>query len=310
MTFEIESIEYQLGEEPILVRDLCIRNNRNFERLIVRSGFETVHHTNLSDELFFSNFLKNNLKTNPGDFIIFVNQSMTEIIPGKISRIFSDFLNVDKVFFIELSDGCSGFVRALVIADALLQSKNTTKVHIICAEKYSKYYSEADESVSPIFSDAISLTTLRQGKKYNLVSTAVKNSLSNSKLISTSLNSNHQLKLNMDGGSVLSWALSTIPEIIGELLMSANVERKDVNYWFLHQGSKVVVEMLTERIGLIGQDLFKATNVGNTVSSSIPIIWKQVIESNENVMSPGEIMVLAGFGVGLSAIAACIKIES
>ncbi len=93
MTFEIESIKYQLGEEGILVRDLCSRNNRNFEKLIVRSGFETVHHTNMSEEQFFSNFLNNNLLTNSGDFIIFVNQSMSEIIPGKISRIFSDFLS-------------------------------------------------------------------------------------------------------------------------------------------------------------------------------------------------------------------------
>lgn len=310
MTFEIESIEYQLGEEPILVRDLCIRNNRNFERLIVRSGFETVHHTNLSEELFFSNFLKNNLKTNSGDFIIFVNQSMTEIIPGKISRIFSDFLNVDKVFFIELSDGCSGFVRALIIADALLQSKNTTKVHIICAEKYSKYYSEADESVSPIFSDAISLTTLRQGKKYKLISSTVKNLLPDSKLISTSLDSNDNLKLNMEGGSVLSWALSTTPGVIDELLLNANIEMDDVSYWFLHQGSKVVVEMLTERIGLVNQDLFKSADIGNTVSSSIPIIWKKALEAKNKALLPGEVIVLAGYGVGLSCVAACIKIES
>ena len=204
MTFEIESIEYQLGEEPILVRDLCIRNNRNFERLIVRSGFETVHHTNLSEEIFFSNFLKKHLITNPGEFIIFVNQSMSEVIPGKISKVFGDFLHVEKVFFIEISDGCSGFVRALVMADALLKSKNTSKVHIICAEKYSKYYSESDESVSPIFSDAISLTTLCHGEKYSLVSTAVENLFSESKLISTSLDSNEALKLNMKGGSVLS----------------------------------------------------------------------------------------------------------
>ena len=61
VTFEIESITYQLGEEEILVRDLCDRNNLNFDRLITRSGFETVYRTNLSEEDFFSEFIKMNL---------------------------------------------------------------------------------------------------------------------------------------------------------------------------------------------------------------------------------------------------------
>ena len=68
--------------------------------------------------------------------------------------------------------------------------------------------------------------------------------------------------------------------------------------------------MLTERIGLVNQDLFKSADIGNTVSSSIPIIWKQVVEAKNKALLPGEVIVLAGYGVGLSCVAACIKIES
>lgn len=309
MTFEIESITYQLGEEEILVRDLCDRNNLNFDRLITRSGFETVYRTNLSEEDFFSEFIKMNLNSNTGDFIIFVNQSMSAIIPGKISRIFCNLLDTDNAYFIEISDGCSGFVRAFVLAVALLEAKITSRVHVICAEKYSKYFLESDKNVSPIFSDAISLTTVCQGNKYSLVSTAVKNFLPSSKLISTQINADNDLKLNMEGGSVLSWVLSTVPAMIDELLVKSNLEKHDVNHWFLHQGSRVVVEMLEERLGLVNLNLFKSVNVGNSVSSSIPIIWKSFFDAKTNALLQGETIVLAGFGVGLSAMAAGIRIE-
>ena len=140
MTFTIESIKYRVGENQKAVQQICIENGRDYERLIARSGFKFVHRTGESDQIFFARFINENLDISDGDFIILVNQSMPSLIPGKVPKLFADRLDARSIGFLEVSDGCTGFARALIIANALLDSKAASRVHITCAEKYSQFY--------------------------------------------------------------------------------------------------------------------------------------------------------------------------
>ena len=73
-----------------------------------------------------------------------------------------------------------------------------------------------------------------------------------------------------------------------------SVNKDTVNYFILHQGSKYIVSTLAKRLKIDSKKVpFEASDYGNTVSSSIPLIL-------ENIESEAKTVVLSGFGVGLS----------
>ena len=310
MSFSIASIKYKIGEVAVPVSEICETTGRNYARLLQRSGFEYVHRTKKSEEIFFGEFINQELVVSRADFIIFVNQSMPSLIPGKIPGLFANRSDVNSVGFLEISDGCTGFSRALVVANAMMESNLSSRVHIICGEKYSKFYEDHDESVSPIFSDAISLTTLTKEGPYKIIGFKFLNFFSMSNSISVSKDNEGSDKIRMDGARVLTWATSEIPMLVNELLSEAGLSAEFVNSWFLHQGSKVVVESLSEKFGIDLCDNFNSSQLGNTVSSTIPIMIKEsLIKSGRNSIERGHAIVL-GFGIGLSVVALLLEINS
>jgi 3-oxoacyl-[acyl-carrier-protein] synthase-3 len=309
MSFNFQNIEYKLGEVEIPVKDICLKTNQNYERLIKRSGFEFVHRSTLSEEEFFTKFLKTSLRIIPDDFVIFVNQSMSETIPGAIPILFKEIENINVVGTLEISDGCTGFTRALILANQILSSDTISRVHIVCAEKYSKYYDDTDLSVSPIFSDAISLTTISKGGPYKILGHAFKNFFDKSQCISVSESKSGDEKIVMAGAEVLTWVIREIPKVVEELLSTNNMSVRDIESWLFHQGSKIVVETICEQLQISSEKQFQADKTGNTVSSSIPIMISQFTkESTGNYFAGGNLVVLS-FGVGLSVAATLIEVK-
>ena len=69
-----------------------------------------------------------------------------------------------------------------------------------------------------------------------------------------------------------------------------------IDKWYLHQGSKFIIENLAKRLGLpMDKVPVEVHKCGNTVSSSIPLLIEGGLE---NLMDKR--IILSGFGVGLS----------
>lgn len=308
MTFEIESIKYKVGEKSISVRQICLDKGRDFERLLLRSGFETVHRTSEPDTTFFGDFLDKNLEIREKEYLILVNQSMASLIPGKVSKLFSGRDDARTTGFLEISDGCTGFARALVVANSILESGLASRLHIVCAEKYSQYYDDDDDSVSPIFSDAISVTTLTNQGRNRVIGSKFLNFFDKSEAISVCQNSTGIDKIRMEGARVLTWAIREIPKVVFDLLAESGLSIDQVNSWYVHQGSKIVVDSLLETLGVDPTGKFTSSQLGNTVSSTIPITLSDEQVHHGNQFIPKGYAVFLGFGVGLSIVAVLLEV--
>ena len=303
MSFEIENIFYEIGERTLEIKDYCQSRKKDYSRLIQKTGFQQTHHTSKSYQDFFGDFLTNNLYMKSNDGVILVNQSAQELIPGILPKLLLDVINIEKITTFQISDGCTGFVKALILADSLLISGNFDRIHIICAEKYSDYFREDNESLMPIFSDAISITTLRNGSKYKITSLDTINNFTDYKKISvddvTSL-------LNMEGSSVYGWVTAnTVPQI-ERVLVDYGISIKDVKSWQIHQASQVMVSGILDRLNIEGEFIFNSSKIGNTVSSSIPICISNSFGTSNDLTQSGY-HVLSGFGVGLTSIVAILE---
>jgi 3-oxoacyl-[acyl-carrier-protein] synthase-3 len=100
----------------------------------------------------------------------------------------------------------------------------------------------------------------------------------------------------MNGRAVFSFSRKTVPAEIRALLEETGLTTGDVAGFLLHQGSRAIVDEITKALGVEPARVpFGMAETGNLVSSSLPLILKPILDSQQR----GK-FVLAGFGVGLS----------
>lgn len=301
MIFDLDASSFALGERRVSVAEICEGSGRDYSRTLERTGFESIYRTEKAESAFFTDFLSGNLVTNPGDTVIFVNQSNGLTVPGIAPQVMSSLTGSDRVNVVEISDGCSGFVRALILAEALLQNRTCSGVSIICGEIYSKFI-RGDSPSSPIFSDAVSHFRVVAGTGFKVRASSILNAFSDFKMISVNSSSDFL----MEGPQVLSWAVRSAKTWSLDITAKHGAPKLDsIESWFFHQGSRVVVESIASAIGAKGSRPFTAGSYGNTSSSSIPIALRLAANEVRESSSIG----LLGFGVGLSMVGVLLEAE-
>ena len=105
--------------------------------------------------------------------------------------------------------------------------------------------------------------------------------------------------LYMDGPELVKFSLEVVPPLIERVLADAKWTRQDVDMYLMHQATLFMLEHLRERLSLDREHTPEALEqYGNTVSSTIPILIRDLRQSGR--LQPGKQTVLVGFGVGLS----------
>ncbi|MCO4822888.1 MAG: ketoacyl-ACP synthase III, partial [Flavobacteriaceae bacterium] len=111
-------------------------------------------------------------------------------------------------------------------------------------------------------------------------------------------------KLFMNGRAVFNFTAATIPVSINNVLHKLNLIEADIKRWYLHQGSKYIVDTITTRAKLESDKVvFDMQDYGNTISSSIPLLLNKDLKTFQT----GDKIGLSGFGVGLSWASAILE---
>src|SRR5690606_26087587 len=105
--------------------------------------------------------------------------------------------------------------------------------------------------------------------------------------------------LHMNGPEVLSFTLREIPPLQAAILEKAQLTIDDLDFVILHQANSFLLTQLARKLKIpLEKCLIDMADVGNTVSSSIPIVLHRAIKNRR--IKRGDIGLLVGFGVGLS----------
>ena len=110
--------------------------------------------------------------------------------------------------------------------------------------------------------------------------------------------------LFMDGTAIFNFTIQNVPILVNENLAKNNLDIKDVDQFIFHQANTFMLNYLRKRIGIESERfIIDMENCGNTVSSTIPIVLKNLIDNKNNK----ENILIAGFGVGYSWGATILK---
>jgi 3-oxoacyl-[acyl-carrier-protein] synthase-3 len=310
---KIEAIEYCLGEKMESGSDLK-RDNPDWriDDIESKTGISTrwIAHENTTAvdlacnacEKIFKKISKDSIDT-----LIFVTQSPDYILPSSSCIIQDRVLLSTTTKCFDINLGCSGFIYALSVAVAYINSDFSKNVLIVCADTYSKYIDKNDRTNRPIFSDAASAIVVTSsnnntvgpfefgtdGSGYEKL--IVRDGASKS---SHSCN-NKTPKLYMDGASVFMFTMSTVPESVNKLLNNHEMDKDKIDMYVFHQASKIVLKNLQRVLGITDNKMYMdIDSIGNTVSSSIPIALKNA--DKKSMISDDNLIIISGFGVGLS----------
>jgi 3-oxoacyl-[acyl-carrier-protein] synthase III len=208
---------------------------------------------------------------------------------------------------------CSGYVYGLAMCKAFVESGILDTILLVTCDTYSKYIRPDDRATRSLFGDAASASLVRRGfpgicevdlgtdgsggENFIIRNGGCRNRSDSDNNPDKSVANGKYIR--MDGFEVLCFAKRQIPVFSRNLLRTACLSRDDIDLFIFHQASKICLDQLAQILEIPPHKVFiNLENIGNTVSSSIPIAIKDAWTAGK--LKPGMRTLLVGFGVGLS----------
>lgn len=300
-----------LPERRLTNADIAKRVNTNNEWIVERTGIQerrlSEHGTAAMAAEAAEQALANaEISAEELDLVIAATSTPDYAFPSVACQV-QAVIGANQAFCFDLAAACSGFLYALSTAAAYIESGMARKILVIGADTMSKITNWEDRGTCILFGDgagAAVLTAASTGLKAFDLGTSGRDGAS---LICPFGTDPEELPhIRMDGRRVFQFAVRTVPETIRRVLAEASWEKDEVRYYFLHQANARILASVARTLQIPEEKLpMNIAHYGNTSAASIPILLDEWNRAGR--ISPGDKLVLAGFGAGLTWGAAALE---
>ena len=232
--------------------------------------------------------------------------------------LISDKLGIKNVQAFDISAACSGFVYALSVAKAFVESGMKKNVLVIGAEKFSSIVDYRDRTTCILFGDGagaavISATTNKQegfvdihasadGSYWDFLITPSPGSVNPA--THQAIEEGLQF-VKMKGNETFKLAVKTLTKDVKEILKKNNLKGEDIPHFVPHQANYRIIKAVGDSLGMRDdQVVLTVHKYGNTSAASIPMAINDIYEDGR--LKKGELMLLDTFGGGLTWASALI----
>ena len=323
MSAFIKAISYYLPEEVLTNEQLLTEFPEwSVEKVALKLGINQRHIAganqtagDMAEQAARKLFSEYNIPPDDIDFILLCTQSPDYFLPTT-ACILQDKLSIPtNSGALDFNLGCSGYVYGLSIAKGLIFSGIANNVLLLTAETYSKHIHPKDKSNRTIFGDGASATLVSTNGFAEILKFSLGTDGKGAEKLMTKtgafrnpnvINDIHWDEggnpissdyLYMDGTEIFNFTLENVPILVDDTLKKNNLSKDEISLFVFHQANKYLMNFLRKKLRIEEEKFYYyLKNVGNTVSSTIPIALREA--RNENKLL-GNIL-LAGFGVGYS----------
>ncbi len=258
-------------------------------------------------------FAEHNIDRSTIDFLLFCTQTPDYVLPTTACLMQDRLRLPTSIGALDFNLGCSGFVYGLSLADGMIRSGTARRVLLITAETYSKYIDPTDRSLRTIFGDGAAATLVEasdqpslggfvfgtDGRGADTLLVTEGGARPKEHAIQPRKRKRWPSDLYMDGPELVKFSLEVVPPLVEKVLAAARWKRDDIDMYLLHQATTFMLDHLRDRLSLDREHTPEALELyGNTVSSTIPILIRDLRQSGR--LRPGKQTMMIGFGVGLS----------
>ncbi|MEI8121627.1 MAG: ketoacyl-ACP synthase III [bacterium] len=254
------------------------------------------------------------------DYLIVCSQSPDYFLPSGACLLQNRLKLKKSIGAFDFNLGCSGYIYGLQLATALIESGHAGCVLLVTADTYTRFIHPRDRMLRILFGDGASATLVGASAGPGAITAFVvgtdgagannlmvpagglrlphseETARETTDVYGGTRSKNH---LFMDGGAIFTFAIRTVPPLLSQILEKAGVSKEQIDWFVLHQANEYMLDELVKRASLPADKVLRRyADVGNTVSSSIPMALEPALE--EGRILPGHKLLLAGFGVGYS----------
>lgn len=255
------------------------------------------------------------------DAIIVATASADHVTPSTANLV-QQRLGLRPVPTYDLNAGCTGGLYALITASGLIQAGMCQTVLVVGAEIVSRMVNLDDVETALVFGDGAGALVVQagtgtagdlrllahvwgsDGAKSDLIMVPAGGSRSPSSH-ETVATGGHFLQMN--GSSVFRFAVRTLPMLVQEVLEKAGRSLADLGLLIPHQANWRIIEAAARKLPLdMAKIMVNIDRYGNTSAASVLLALGEAREHAR--FHPGDTIVLASFGAGLTWAAVALDV--
>jgi 3-oxoacyl-[acyl-carrier-protein] synthase-3 len=234
------------------------------------------------------------LKPTDIDLVLVATMTPDELTPNTAPLV-ADALGLRAGAY-DVGAACTGWLSALSIGAAQIETGRSDAVLVIGAEVLSRVTNFDDKRTASLFGDgagAVVLSAEGEGAIGPILLA------SDGSMGETILATHAERQLIMDGHTTFNMAVKVLAESTQQACERAGVRLDDIDLFVYHQANGRIIKAVTERLELPEERVADyVAETGNTSAASIPLTLSLLREDGR--LRPGQRLLLSAVGAGFT----------
>ena len=249
------------------------------------------------------------------DLLIIATCTPDTVIPSMAAHVQKKMGAANAAVF-DLNAGCSGFIYSLSVATSMIRAAGYQKALVIGCERITWFLNWSLRDSAVLFGDGAGAVVLQPSEKESgllashlgcegdaLDALIVSNfGTAGDRFVENYGN----FDVNFDGREIFKRAVRGMAKEIRKVLSDLEFSNEDIDLIIPHQANARIIESLASHLSVpMSQVVLNIQNYGNTSAATIPVALVEALE--EGRIKPGDRLLLAAFGAGLTRGAGLIR---
>jgi 3-oxoacyl-[acyl-carrier-protein] synthase-3 len=244
--------------------------------------------------------------------LIIVATSTPDMVFPSVACILQNKLGANGCPAFDVQAVCSGFVYALTVADAMIQTGAAKRALVVGAEVFSRILDFKDRTTCVLFGDGAGAVVLEASDTPGILASdlhadgqyvgilCVPGNVSGGEVLGDPL-------LKMDGQAVFKLAVGVLEKAARATLAKANLTDADIDWLIPHQANIRIMQSTAKKLKLsMDKVVVTVDQHGNTSAASIPLALDHAVRTGQ--VKKGETLLLEGVGGGFTWGAVLLKL--
>ncbi|PQA79043.1 beta-ketoacyl-ACP synthase III [Rhodoferax sp. TS-BS-61-7] len=236
--------------------------------------------------------------------LIIVATSTPDMVFPSTACILQNKLGANGGAAFDVQAVCSGFVYALTVADAMIQTGAANKALVVGAEVFSRLLDFQDRTTCVLFGDGAGAVVLEASETPGILASdlhadgkhvgilCVPGHVANGHILGDPL-------LKMDGQAVFKLAVGVLESAARATLAKAGKTEADIDWLIPHQANIRIMQSTAKKLKLpMDKVVVTVDQHGNTSAASIPLALDAAVRAGQ--VKPGQTLMLEGVGGGFT----------
>ncbi|MEY3777915.1 MAG: 3-oxoacyl-[acyl-carrier-protein] synthase 3 protein 1 [Pseudomonadota bacterium] len=236
--------------------------------------------------------------------LIIVATSTPDMVFPSTAALLQNKLGIAGCPVFDVQAVCSGFIYAMTVADAMIQTGTAKRALVIGAEVFSRILDFKDRTTCVLFGDGAGAVVLEASETPGILATdihadgqysdilCVPGHVSGGAILGDPV-------LKMDGQAVFKLAVGVLEETARTSLGKAGLNDSDIDWLIPHQANIRIMQSTARKLKMpMDKVIVTVDQHGNTSAASIPLALDHGVRSGQ--ISKGQTLMLEGVGGGFT----------